>query len=336
MTSSDRSSAPVFSQAFTRAFARNPNSHWLHIAGMLADVAFETDALGRFAMFGQSSVLGIPSARLLGRNISELCRLTGNSASASSSFGSIFTALSREKRVWRGLVSLARGDGRTGNYQIFLAPKPPAAGGKPRRAGTTEAAIAGAYGLLIDIDAPEFQMAAPAAARAIGMLDPQTGLWSAPRFAQETGRRFDRLDVEGLPGTLLLLGFSRTSAIGHNAVAAALAQELLDVSRPTDILGRINSTTFAVWCDGMDNLTGAERAARFCQRLPVELPGNPCISVGLVARWPGNMEDSQMLIDQAMTALQHADRVAQEAADVGSADPVAKGTWRVWNPQRSQ
>jgi hypothetical protein len=84
----------------------------------------------------------------------------------------------------------------------------------------------------------------------------------------------------------------------------------------------------------MDDLTGAERAARFCQRLPAELPGNPCISVGLVARWPGNMDDPQILIKRAGKALQQAEQVAQEAADAGSSEPVINGTWRVWNPQR--
>jgi GGDEF domain-containing protein len=162
--------------------------------------------------------------------------------------------------------------------------------------------MAGAYGLLIGMDVPELQMLTPVGGRAIGMLDAQTGLWSASTFAEETGRRFDRLDVEGLPATLLLLGFGRIPAIGHNAVAERLAQELRDVSRPSDILGRINATTFGLWCDGMDDLTGAERAAKFCQRLRAVLPGNPSISVGLVARWPGNIEEPEALIKQASTA----------------------------------
>jgi GGDEF domain-containing protein len=334
MTLSDRSGAPAFRQALTRVFPRNPNTHWLNIAALLADVAFETDHFGRFTAFGQSSVLGTPAGLLIGQNISAFCKLTGNSASASNSFSPIFATLTRQSMVWRGVVTLTRAEGREGDFQIFLAPKPPEDGGKPRKDADVDSAMIGAYGMLIDLNTPELRMPAPVTERALGMLDQQTGLWSAATFADETLRRFDRLDVEGLPGTLLLLGFARTPAVGHHAVATRLAQELRDVSRPTDILGRINTTTFAVWCDGMDDLTGAERAARFCQRLPAELPGNPCISVGLVARWPGNMDDPQILIKRAGKALQQAEQVAQEAADAGSSEPVINGTWRVWNPQR--
>jgi GGDEF domain-containing protein len=330
MTTSDRSAGPAFRQALTRVFPRNPNTHWLNVAAMLADVAFEADHFGRFTAFGQSTVLGIPAAQLISKNLSEFCKLTGNSASASNSFSPIFATLSRQSLVWRGVVSVTRGDGSQGNYQIFLAPKPP----EDAKARKESDGMTGAYGLLVDMNAPELQMLTPAADRAAGMLDVQTGLWAAVAFAEEAGRRFDRLDVEGLPGTMLLLGFSGTPAIGHNAVAARLAQELRDVSRPTDVLGRISPSIFALWCDGMDDLTGAERAAKFCQRLPAALPGNPNISVGLVARWPGNMDDPQTLIKQAESALQNAERVAQAAADAGSDEPVAKGTWRVWNEKR--
>jgi hypothetical protein len=44
------------------------------------------------------------------------------------------------------------------------------------------------------------------------------------------------------------------------------------------------------------------------------------------------MEDTAGLIRQAETALRHAEGVAKAAADAGSTEPVAKGTWRVWNP----
>jgi GGDEF domain-containing protein len=336
MTIPDNPAGPAFRQALTRIFPRNPNANWLNVTAMLADVAFETDAAGRFEAFGQSSILGIPAAELIGRHLSDFCKLTGNTASAANSFSTIFATLSRQSLVWRGVVTLTRADGALGNYQIFLAPKPAQeTAPKAHKPSGRGAEMAGAYGLLIDMHAPELQMLTPAAGRVAGMLDPQTGLWSAATFAEETGRRFDRLDVEGLPGTLILLGFGRTPAVGHNAVAARLAQELRDIIRPTDILGRISTTIFGLWCDGMDDLAGAERAARFCQRLPSALPGDPCISIGLVARWPGNMDDPKTLIEQATIALLQADKVAQTAADAGSTEPVTKGTWRVWNPQRT-
>ena len=334
MSLPDHSAGPAFRQVFSRVFPRNPATHWLEVATMLADIAFETDHFGRFTAFGQTSVLGILATKLIGRNISDFCKLTGYGASAANSFSTIFTMLNQKSQIWRGVVTLQRGDGIEGSYQIFLAPKPMEESVRARRSGE-DRGMAGAYGLLIGMDVPELQMLTPVGGRARGMLDAQTGLWSASTFAEETGRRFDRLDVEGLPATLLLIGFGRIPAIGHNAVAERLAQELRDVSRPSDILGRIDATTFGLWCDGMDDLTGAERATKFCQRLPAVLPGNPSISVGLVARWPGNIEEPEALIKQASTALRHADQVAQTAADAGSREPVANGTWRVWNPRRS-
>ena len=299
-----------------------PPAHWLNIAAMLADLAFETNIGGRFTAFGSADVLGFAAADLLGRKLSDLVVPEGDSGNDADNFGSIVAGLYGRNQEWRGTVMLQRADGTQHSYQLFLAPK-------FARAGEDDAD--GAYGLLIDRDIAASPARSPDNARANAMLDPQTGLWSAATFAEEAGRRFDRLDVEGLPGTLLLLGFGRTKPIGRNAVAASLAEELRDTIRPTDLLGRLDATTFALWCDGMDDLTGAERAARFCQRLPAALPGQPCISVGLSARWPNKFEDTETLIRQARAALCQADRIAQAAADAGSTEPVAAGTWRAWN-----
>jgi GGDEF domain-containing protein len=327
--------------AFPRA-----TSHWLNIATMLADLAFETDIAGRFTAFGTSDVLGYEVNNLLGRSLGDLFVLrtdasvlrndgfvlrTGG-AIASTSFNAIFNTIYSRNAEWRGIVALQRADGSEGNYQLCLAPKRGVSAGAATSLNPAGGGGDGAYGLLIDLDAPELRALASNTEPGKAMLDPQTGLWSAATFATETARRFDRLDVEGLPGTLLLLGFSRTKPIGHNAVAIRLAEELRDIIRPTDLLGRLDATTFALWCDGMDDLTGAERAARFCQRLPAALPGEPCISVGLAARWPNKTEDVATLISQASAALRHSDRIAQAAADAGSTEPIAAGTWRAWNP----
>jgi GGDEF domain-containing protein len=299
-------------------------AQWLNIAAMLADLAFETNIGGRFTAFGGTDVLGYPADELLGRKLSDLFVLDDDSGLDEDAFGAIVASLHARNAAWRGRVTLQWADGAQRGYQLLLAPK--------IARFSSEDDLEGTYELLIDPEAAVMLAPSPAPDRANAMLDPQTGLWSAATFAEETGRRFDRLDVEGLPGTLLLLGFSRTKPIGHNAVAARLAEELRDIIRPTDLLGRLDATTFALWCDGMDDLTGAERAARFCQRLPAALPGQPCISVGLAARWPGKTEDTETLIRQARAALRHADRIAQAAAVAGSTESVAAGTWRAWNP----
>jgi GGDEF domain-containing protein len=329
-----------------------PRANWLNIAALLTDIAFETDLAGGFTAFGGPDVLGYAAPDLLGQNLGDLVALSADFDSGATSIGAIFASLHSRKIAWRGIVGLQRADGTQGVYQLFLAPRlaaPRLAAPRlvalkravsrlgpqavPDPAAETAAEWAdGVYGLLINLDAPTLRVVAPGAQFGRVMLDPQTGLWSAASFADAVGRRFDRLDVEGLPGTLLLLGFSRTPPVGRGAVATQLAEELRDIIRPTDLLGRLDATTFALWCDGMDDLTGAERAARFCQRLPAGLPGPPCISVGLAARWPGKAEDAATLIRQAAAALRHAERVSQAAADAGSTESVASGTWRAWNP----
>lgn len=298
--------------------------HWLNIANLLADVAFETDAEGQFTAFGNGYPLGYPAADLLGLNLSSIFVLKSDTALEASSFAAIFATIRSQNIAWRGVVDLERANGSQGTYQIILAPK----------AAAPNATADGSYGLLIDQNAPELDINAEIDTTK-AMLDPQTGLWSATTFAEAAGRRFDRLDVEGQPGTLLLLGFGQTPAIGRAAVAIRLAEELRDIIRPTDLLGRINTTTFALWCDGMDHLTGAERAARFCQRLPPALPGNSRISVGLAARWPGSLDDPQTLIGQASAALRLAEAVSKAAAEAGNTESISQGTWRVWSADLS-
>ncbi len=196
-----------------------PASHWLNIAAMLApDLAFETNIGGCFTAFGSAEVLGFPAAGLLGRKLSDLFALEGNSGLDADAFGGIVATIYGRGIEWRGMVVLQRTDGVQRRYQLLLAPKIAIYG--------TEGSVDGAYGLLIDGEAPALRMATPDTERTSAMLDPQTGLWSAATFTEEAGRRFDRLDVEGLPGTLLLIGFNRTKAIGRNAVATRLAEEL--------------------------------------------------------------------------------------------------------------
>ncbi len=148
--------------------------------------------------------------------------------------------------------------GGTAFFRLSLAPR--ISGG----------AVIGTYGLLFDMDTPELTLPDRHAGRPDDpallhntMLDAETGLWSHRTFGEEIARRFDRLDVEEQPGTLLYLGFSRSGTKFRSAVAIRLAEELRDIVRPTDLLGRIDESTIGLWCDGMDHLTGGERAAKF-------------------------------------------------------------------------
>ncbi len=298
-----------------------PETPWLTIAAMLADLAFETDCEGRFTAFPPGQVLGYPPARLLGTAASSLLfpalksRSTEDSAAA---FRAIIGTVCAECVGWQGKVRLAPAVGNSVLYRLSLAPRI-----------TANGTVEGTYGLLFDLEGLDLDL--PAAAlqgnQINNMLDHETGLWTAKTFAEESARRFDRLDVEELPGTLIFLGFGRAEATLHGAIAMRLAEELRDIVRPTDLLGRIDATTIALWCDGMDHLTGAERAARFCKQFPPILPGNAIVTAGLVTRWSGSTDDPLTVIERAQATLRLAD-----LATAGEAEPPATGEWRVWKP----
>ncbi len=150
---------------------------------------------------------------------------------------------------------------------------------RPSAGGT----VTGIYGLLFGLQS-ECALPDHAGMPADARLDEETGLCTATIFAEELGRRFDRLDVEEQPGTLLYLGFARTPPRRRGAAVLRLANELKEIIRPTDLLGRVGETTLALWCDGMDHLTGGERAARFCTQLPPLLPARARLAVGVAPR----------------------------------------------------
>ena len=302
--------------------AREPPAHWLNIAAMLADLAFETDAMGRFSAFGPGKVLGQPAANLVGVEMATL--LAGGDETeiemSATQFRTIITTICTECVAWHGKVRISQIDGTAAMFRLSLA---------PRIAGGT---VTGTYGLLFDMDSPELTLpdghaghAGDPALTHNAMLDSETGLWSSRTFTDEIARRFDRLDVEDRPGTLLYLGFSRAPSHLHAPVAMRLAEELRDVVRPTDLLGRIDQTTIALWCDNMDHLTGGERAAKFCSHLPSILPESTVVTVGVAPRWSGSGDDAATVIEHASVALRLADMAAARSGELTPA-----GAWRVW------
>jgi GGDEF domain-containing protein len=313
---------PLISASPQAPLATAPGSTWLAVSAMLADLAFETDPLGRFTAFGPGKALGQPASALLGVELASL--LAGGSAEedelSATQFRSIITTICMECVAWHGRVRLAQIDGTTGVYRLSLAPR--LTGGK----------VAGTYGILFDMEVPELTLPdrhagheGDPAMRHNTLLDAETGLWSGRTFAEEVGRRLDRLDVEDLPGTLLYLGFSRAAVHLRPAIALRMAEELRDIVRPTDLLGRIDETTIGLWCDGMDHLTGGERAAKFCNTLPPLLPERAVITVGVAPRWAGSGDDPQTVLEHAAIAL----RLADMACERTPGDAIA-GAWRVW------
>jgi diguanylate cyclase (GGDEF)-like protein/PAS domain S-box-containing protein len=155
--------------------------------------------------------------------------------------------------------------------------------------------------------------------------DPLTGLLNRRAFMDELTRRFDRLEVDGLPGALLFVDLDNFKALndsrGHEAGDEALriaGQLLRNSVRPTDLVARLGGDEFALWLDGAEELGAAERAEQLRVLGPAALahlsgPGAPplTMSIGVAARWPGRGEDAESLMqraDEAMYAVKRAGR----------------------------
>jgi diguanylate cyclase (GGDEF)-like protein len=147
--------------------------------------------------------------------------------------------------------------------------------------------------------------------------DPLTGLLNRRAFMDELARRFDRLEVDGLPGSLVFvdldnfkaLNDSRGHDVGDEALHAA-AQVLRASVRPTDLVARLGGDEFALWLDGADELAAAERAEHLRTAGPLALAhfapaGVPPItfSIGVAGRWPGRGEDAEALLERADRAM---------------------------------
>ncbi len=97
--------------------------------------------------------------------------------------------------------------------------------------------------------------------------DPLTGLLNRRAFLDELARRIDRLDREGLPGTLMFIDVDNFKILndrfGHDigdVTLTAVATVLRNLVRPADLVARLGGDEFALWLDGADELTAAERA----------------------------------------------------------------------------
>jgi diguanylate cyclase (GGDEF)-like protein len=163
--------------------------------------------------------------------------------------------------------------------------------------------------------------------------DPLTGLLNRRSFMDELARRFDRLEVEGLPGALLFIDLDHFKALndsrGHEVgdEALRLTADLLRVNvRPMDLVARLGGDEFALWLDGADELSAAERAEQLRVVGPRALAHlapagvSPLtMSIGIAGRWPGRGEDVELV-------LQRADEAMYEVKRSG------RGHWRAARP----
>ena len=165
--------------------------------------------------------------------------------------------------------------------------------------------------------------------------DPLTSLLNRRAFIDEAQRRIDRLEREGLPGTLMFIDLDRlkplNDQLGHEAGDAALvltSTVLRRMVRPTDLVARLGGDEFALWLDGFDSLTAAERAEHLRLNFPREaaefaLPGQEglTMSIGIACRQPGEGEELDDVIQRADLAMYEVKR-------------NGGGHWRVSNPAR--
>lgn len=165
--------------------------------------------------------------------------------------------------------------------------------------------------------------------------DPLTGLLNRRAFLDEAQRRIDRLEREGLPGTLMFVDLDRlkplNDQLGHEAGDAALiltSTILRNMVRPADLVARLGGDEFALWLDGFDGLTAAERAEHLRLTFPRDaaefaLPGQQglTMSIGIACRQPGEGEELDDIIQRADLAMYEVKR-------------NGGNHWRVSNPER--
>lgn len=161
-------------------------------------------------------------------------------------------------------------------------------------------------------------------------IDALTGIPNRRWFIDEADRRIDRMDRDGQIGTLSVIGIDNMKRLNDQMGRPAtdrllmrLAAQLRAIVRPADLVARVGEEEFALWQDGMDHMTAAERAEALCARPPFEglTEGHPVsLSVGIASRTATSGEDVRTLLRRAHMA-------AREVKGHGG------GSWRVSHPQ---
>ncbi len=149
--------------------------------------------------------------------------------------------------------------------------------------------------------------------------DVLTGLLTRRCFIAEARRRFDRLDRDREPATLISINIEsfRDFNLAHgdgegDLTLCHVATFLRDTFRPTDLVCRVAGDQFAAWLDGADIFAAAERAESLCHHgvTPI-VAGEPVrlgLSVGLASRAAQSLEDMESLFRRADDALLQAKR----------------------------
>jgi diguanylate cyclase (GGDEF)-like protein len=143
-------------------------------------------------------------------------------------------------------------------------------------------------------------------------IDPLTGVPNRRWFIDEADRRAERMDHEGGVASVLLIDIDNlrrvNTSLGREAgdrVLMRLASQLRAMVRPSDLVARVGPDEFALWQDGMDHLTAAERADALCKGRQFRLAADDVIvtlSIGIASRRPGTSDDVRSLLRRAHMA----------------------------------
>jgi diguanylate cyclase (GGDEF)-like protein len=163
-------------------------------------------------------------------------------------------------------------------------------------------------------------------------IDRLTGIPNRRWFLDEADRHIDRLDPDGVIGTLVLIDIDDLRRINltvgrrqGDRILVRMANQLRAMIRPSDVVARVGADEFAIWQDGMDHLTAAERAETLCSsHLFQDIPHGQGVtfSIGIASRRPGSGEDVRILLRRAHMA-------AREVKAKGG------GGWRVSHSQNA-
>jgi diguanylate cyclase (GGDEF)-like protein len=134
--------------------------------------------------------------------------------------------------------------------------------------------------------------------------DPLPGLFNRRAFLEELPRHLDRLDREDECGTLMFVDLDNVKPVNDrlehevgDQVLAAAAKMLRNLVRPTDLVARLGGDELAIWMNGADHMTAAERAEQLRVNAPTALveiaPGTALpisVSIGIASRPAGSGE----------------------------------------------
>jgi diguanylate cyclase (GGDEF)-like protein len=165
-------------------------------------------------------------------------------------------------------------------------------------------------------------------------IDRLTGIPNRRWFLDEADRHIDRLDLDAAVGTLLLIDIDDLRRVNQvlgraqgDRVLVRMSSQLRAMVRPSDIVARVGADEFAVWQDGMDHFTAAERAEALCtRRLFQDVPDGHRVtfSVGIASRAPGSTEDIRTLLRRAHMAAREVKAKGGGGWRVGHVVPMSR------------